>query len=215
MDKELGKIRKKYTSDKAMTGEEAGLELGRHTRMLGRPRRYKTQAMAFLVSSVWMRGLLAAVALTLGAAAGCCARTPPVALTSLALSVATWPRTAAYDKRKYMWKLLYTRLLGYDVDFGVKNASDLIAAAGCACCCPLGSSVPERTAAVCWSGRMARWNAAGHVVAALQYSTIALRMRFACPLTSALAAVQPTCTSPAMAAATLRNKWATWPARCS
>ena len=27
-----------------------------------------------------------------------------------------------------MWKLLYTRLLGYDVDFGVKNASDLIAA---------------------------------------------------------------------------------------
>ena len=39
---------------------------------------------------------------------------------------------AAYDKRKYMWKLLYTRLLGYDVDFGVKNASDLIAAPGCA-----------------------------------------------------------------------------------
>ncbi|PRW60941.1 AP-2 complex subunit alpha-1-like [Chlorella sorokiniana] len=55
VDKELGKIRKKYTSDKAMT---------------------------------------------------------------------------AYDKRKYMWKLLYTRLLGYDVDFGVKNASDLIAASG-------------------------------------------------------------------------------------
>ncbi len=41
---------------------------------------------------------------------------------------------AAYDKRKYMWKLLYTRLLGYDVDFGVKNASDLIAAPGCAAC---------------------------------------------------------------------------------
>lgn len=39
-------------------------------------------------------------------------------------------RGAAYDKRKYMWKLLYTRLLGYDVDFGVKNASDLIAAPG-------------------------------------------------------------------------------------
>lgn len=37
---------------------------------------------------------------------------------------------AAYDKRKYMWKLLYTRLLGYDVDFGLKNASDLIAAPG-------------------------------------------------------------------------------------
>lgn len=42
------------------------------------------------------------------------------------------PCHAAYDKRKYMWKLLYTRLLGYDVDFGVKNASDLIAASGCA-----------------------------------------------------------------------------------
>lgn len=64
------------------------MELGRHTRMLGRPRRYNTQAMAFLISSVWMRGLLAAVALTLGAAAGCCACTPPVAPTSLALSVA-------------------------------------------------------------------------------------------------------------------------------
>lgn len=151
--------------------------------------------------------------------AGCCCRLlclHAAGCSDIARALCGPPgRTAAYDKRKYMWKLLYTRLLGYDVDFGVKNASDLIAAAGCACCCPLGSSVPECTAAVCWSGRMARWNAAGHVVAALQYSTIALRMRFACPLTSALAAAQPTCTSPAMAAATLRNKWATWPARCS
>lgn len=37
---------------------------------------------------------------------------------------------AAYDKRKYMWKLLYTRVLGYDVDFGQKQAMDLIAATG-------------------------------------------------------------------------------------
>lgn len=35
---------------------------------------------------------------------------------------------SAYDKRKYMWKLLYTRMLGYDVDFGHKQAMDLIAA---------------------------------------------------------------------------------------
>ena len=37
---------------------------------------------------------------------------------------------AAYDKRKYMWKLLYTRMLGYDVEFGQKQAMDLIAATG-------------------------------------------------------------------------------------
>lgn len=37
---------------------------------------------------------------------------------------------AAYDKRKYMWKLLYTRMLGYDVEFGQKQAMDLIAASG-------------------------------------------------------------------------------------
>lgn len=37
---------------------------------------------------------------------------------------------AAYDKRKYMWKLLYTHMLGYDVDFGHKQAMDLIASPG-------------------------------------------------------------------------------------
>ena len=37
---------------------------------------------------------------------------------------------AAYDKRKYMWKLLYTHMLGYDTDFGHKQAMDLIAAPG-------------------------------------------------------------------------------------
>ena len=29
-----------------------------------------------------------------------------------------------------MWKLLYTRMLGYDVEFGQKQAMDLIAASG-------------------------------------------------------------------------------------
>jgi AP-2 complex subunit alpha len=43
--------------------------------------------------------------------------------------MATGP-CADYDKRKYMWKLLYTRMLGYDVDFGHKQAMDLIAAPG-------------------------------------------------------------------------------------
>lgn len=37
---------------------------------------------------------------------------------------------AAYDKRKYMWKLLYTHMLGYNVEFGHKQAMDLIAAPG-------------------------------------------------------------------------------------
>jgi hypothetical protein len=29
-----------------------------------------------------------------------------------------------------MWKLLYTRILGYDVEFGQRQAMDLIAANG-------------------------------------------------------------------------------------
>uniref|UniRef100_A0A1D2AG34 AP-2 complex subunit alpha n=2 Tax=Auxenochlorella protothecoides TaxID=3075 RepID=A0A1D2AG34_AUXPR len=37
---------------------------------------------------------------------------------------------SAYDKRKYMWKLLYTHMLGYNVEFGHKQAMDLIAAPG-------------------------------------------------------------------------------------
>lgn len=36
----------------------------------------------------------------------------------------------AYDKRKYMWKLLYTQMMGYEVDFGHKQAMDLLAASG-------------------------------------------------------------------------------------
>ena len=55
---------------------------------------------------------------------------------------------ADYDKRKYMWKLLYTRMLGYDVDFGHKQAMDLIAAPGCA----------ERGGAECGGGRGSKGN---------------------------------------------------------
>ena len=34
---------------------------------------------------------------------------------------------SSYDRRKYMWKLLYTRMLGYDVEFGHRQAMDLMA----------------------------------------------------------------------------------------
>ena len=33
-----------------------------------------------------------------------------------------------YDKKKYLWKLMYTKMLGYDVDFGHKQAMDMMAA---------------------------------------------------------------------------------------
>lgn len=33
---------------------------------------------------------------------------------------------AAYDRKKYVWKLLYIYMLGYDVEFGHKQACDLI-----------------------------------------------------------------------------------------
>jgi hypothetical protein len=33
-----------------------------------------------------------------------------------------------YDKKKYMWKLMYTKMLGYDVEFGHKQAMDMMAA---------------------------------------------------------------------------------------
>lgn len=32
----------------------------------------------------------------------------------------------AYDRKKYTWKLLYSHMMGYDVDFGHKQAADLI-----------------------------------------------------------------------------------------
>ena len=34
-----------------------------------------------------------------------------------------------YDKKKYVWKLLYIHMLGYDVEFGHRQAADLLAAA--------------------------------------------------------------------------------------
>lgn len=33
---------------------------------------------------------------------------------------------AGYDRRKYVWKLLYIYMLGYDIPFGHKQAADLI-----------------------------------------------------------------------------------------
>ena len=38
------------------------------------------------------------------------------------------PAHTDYDKKKYVWKLLYVYMLGYPVEFGHKQASDLIAA---------------------------------------------------------------------------------------
>ncbi|KAI8103939.1 hypothetical protein M9435_006465 [Picochlorum sp. BPE23] len=35
---------------------------------------------------------------------------------------------SSYDKRKYLWKLMYTKMLGYDVEFGHKQAMDMMAA---------------------------------------------------------------------------------------
>ena len=34
---------------------------------------------------------------------------------------------AAYVRKKYLWKLMYTKMLGYDVEFGHKQAMDLMA----------------------------------------------------------------------------------------
>jgi len=34
--------------------------------------------------------------------------------------------TSGYDRRKYVWKLLYIYMLGYDIEFGHKQAADLI-----------------------------------------------------------------------------------------
>ena len=34
---------------------------------------------------------------------------------------------AAYDRKKYLWKLMYTKMLGYDIEFGHKQAMDLMA----------------------------------------------------------------------------------------
>ena len=36
------------------------------------------------------------------------------------------PCPAGYDRRKYVWKLLYIYMLGYDIKFGHRQAADLI-----------------------------------------------------------------------------------------
>ena len=54
-------------------------------------------------------------------------------------AIAVWPRFpsqgatlvplvpgAGYDRRKYVWKLLYIYMLGYEIEFGHKQAADLI-----------------------------------------------------------------------------------------
>ena len=33
---------------------------------------------------------------------------------------------SSYDRKKYIWKLIYIKLLGYEVDFGYKEAAMLI-----------------------------------------------------------------------------------------
>lgn len=38
---------------------------------------------------------------------------------------------AAYNKKKYVWKLLYIYMLGYDVDFGHMEAVSLISSYKC------------------------------------------------------------------------------------
>lgn len=43
----------------------------------------------------------------------------------LGFTVVQW-NAAEYDKKKYVWKLLYIYMLGYDVEFGHKQAADLI-----------------------------------------------------------------------------------------
>jgi len=38
---------------------------------------------------------------------------------------------AAYNKKKYVWKLLYIYMLGYDVEFGHMEAVSLISSYKC------------------------------------------------------------------------------------
>lgn len=90
VDKELGKIRKKYTSDKALSGAS------------------QNEPCAIITMKMRLN----------------------LFVMNLKINLLAMPGSAAYDKRKYMWKLLYTRMLGYDVEFGQKQAMDLIAASG-------------------------------------------------------------------------------------
>lgn len=90
VDKELGKIRKKFASGNTVTGGY------------------------LLVSDT--SGLLLCGS-----------------LTAHWLQQLTDTLRAEYDKQKYVWKLLYIYMLGYEVEFGHKQAADLIPASKCAC----------------------------------------------------------------------------------
>lgn len=39
-----------------------------------------------------------------------------------------WQGLTPYEKKKYVWKMLYIYMLGYDVDFGHMEAVSLISA---------------------------------------------------------------------------------------
>lgn len=39
-----------------------------------------------------------------------------------------WQGLSPYEKKKYVWKMLYIYMLGYDVDFGHMEAVSLISA---------------------------------------------------------------------------------------
>ena len=56
---------------------------------------------------------------------------PSRGLTGTGLTCTRNGSRAEYDKKKYVWKLLYIYMLGYPVEFGHKQASDLIAAPKC------------------------------------------------------------------------------------
>ncbi len=84
MDKELGKIRKKFASNNTITG------------------RLAPRLMPIVLP--------------------CCF--PVTAQDVMALRLLL----AEYDRKKYVWKLLYIYMLGYEVEFGHKQAADLIPA---------------------------------------------------------------------------------------
>ena len=46
--------------------------------------------------------------------------------SELNVQLTSWRVLAAYDRKKYTWKLLYSHMMGFEVDFGHKQAADLI-----------------------------------------------------------------------------------------
>lgn len=148
VDKELGKIRKKYTSSKVLSGKQSWLgaaavaggwggqcavadeqppfwqplycrHIGSNVEGGGMGIGTNMGRMGWKNSSI--KGLNSHESSKMRGAAASKQPTMLFLHGFLLLCV-------AYDKRKYMWKLLYTRMLGYEVDFGHKQAMDLIAA---------------------------------------------------------------------------------------